>query len=311
MNKHYNSLNEYYKEKYGKKVYKLSINGGMTCPNRDGKIDSRGCIFCSEGGSGEFSSEFNIDIVNQLENAKQRVKSKTKDNMYVAYFQPFTNTYADIDYLRKIYYKAINPDYIVELSIATRPDCIDNNVLDLLSEINEIKPVTIELGLQTIHEKTAEYIRRGYDLEVYDKAVNDLHERGINVVTHVIIGLPYETEQMILDTVKYVGRITDGIKLQLLHIIKDTDLEKEYNSKKFEVLTLEEYTEIICKSIELLPKNVIIHRITGDGSKRTLIAPLWSADKKKVLNYINKQLEEHNVTQGNNINCKGDYYGRN
>lgn len=311
MNKHYNSLNEYYKEKYGKKVYKLSINGGMTCPNRDGKIDSRGCIFCSEGGSGEFSSEFNIDIVNQLENAKQRVKSKTKDNMYVAYFQPFTNTYADIDYLRKIYYKAINPDYIVELSIATRPDCIDNNVLDLLSEINEIKPVTIELGLQTIHEKTAEYIRRGYDLEVYDKAVNDLHERGINVVTHVIIGLPYETEQMILDTVKYVGRITDGIKLQLLHIIKDTDLEKEYNSKKFEVLTLEEYTEIICKSIELLPKNVIIHRITGDGSKRTLIAPLWSADKKKVLNYINKQLEEHNVTQGKNINYKGDYYGRN
>lgn len=310
MNKHYNSLNEYYKEKYGKKVYKLSINGGMTCPNRDGKIDSRGCIFCSEGGSGEFSSEFNIDIVNQLENAKQRVKSKTKDNMYVAYFQPFTNTYADIDYLRKIYYKAINPDYIVELSIATRPDCIDNNVLDLLSEINEIKPVTIELGLQTIHEKTAEYIRRGYDLEVYDKAVNDLHERGINVVTHVIIGLPYETEQMILDTVKYVGRITDGIKLQLLHIIKDTDLEKEYNSKKFEVLTLEEYTEIICKSIELLPKNVIIHRITGDGSKRTLIAPLWSADKKKVLNYINKQLEEHNVTQGKNINYKGDYYGR-
>ncbi len=310
MNKHYNSLNEYYKGKYGKKVYKLSINGGMTCPNRDGKIDSRGCIFCSEGGSGEFSSEFNIDIVNQLENAKQRVKSKTKDNMYVAYFQPFTNTYADIDYLRKIYYKAINPDYIVELSIATRPDCIDNNVLDLLSEINEIKPVTIELGLQTIHEKTAEYIRRGYDLEVYDKAVKDLHERGINVVTHVIIGLPYETEQMILDTVKYVGRITDGIKLQLLHIIKDTDLEKEYNSKKFEVLTLEEYTEIICKSIELLPKNVIIHRITGDGSKRTLIAPLWSADKKKVLNYINKQLEEHNVTQGKNINYKGDYYGR-
>lgn len=301
MNKHYNSFNEYYKNKYGKKVYKLSINGGMTCPNRDGKIDTRGCIFCSKGGSGEFSSKFDIDIISQLENAKQRVKSKTSDNLYIAYFQPFTNTYADIEYLRKIYYSAVKPDYIVELSIATRPDCIDDNILNLLSEINKLKPVTVELGLQTIHQKTAEYIRRGYDTEVYKKAVKELHKCGINVVTHVIIGLPYETERMMLETIKYVGNITDGIKLQLLHIIKDTDLEKEFSDKKFEALSLEKYTDIICKSIELLPENVIIHRITGDGYKKTLIAPLWSADKKHVLNYINNQLESRNIIQGSKL----------
>ncbi|MCH5304617.1 MAG: TIGR01212 family radical SAM protein, partial [Ruminococcus sp.] len=242
---HYNSLNEYYIKKYGKKVYKLSINGGMTCPNRDGKIDTRGCIFCSKGGSGEFSSEFDSDIIKQLENAKKRVKSKTKDNLFIAYFQPFSNTYANVKYLREIFYKAIRPDYIVGLSIATRPDCLDTEVIKLLSEINKIKPVTVELGLQTIHEKTAKYIRRGYELSVYDNAVEKLHNIGIEVVTHVIIGLPFESEEMILDTVKYVGNRTDGIKLQLLHIIKDTDLEKEFLDKKFEVLSLEKYTDII------------------------------------------------------------------
>lgn len=301
MNKHYNSFNEYYKNKYGKKVYKLSINGGMTCPNRDGKIDTRGCIFCSKGGSGEFSCEFDIDISNQLKNAKNRVKAKTNDNIFIAYFQPFTNTYADVDYLRKIYYKAIEPDFIAEISIATRPDCLSEDVLLLLNEINNIKPVTVELGLQTIHESTAKYIRRGYPLSVYDEAVTNLHKYGINVVTHVIIGLPYETEEMMLETVKYVGKVTDGIKLQLLHIIKDTDLEKEYLNNKFEALSLEEYTDIICKSIEFLPENVIIHRITGDGYKKTLIAPLWSADKKRVLNYINNQLESRNIIQGSKL----------
>ena len=300
-NKHYYSLNEYYKTKYGKKVYKLTINGGMTCPNRDGTLDTRGCIFCSKGGSGEFSAEFNYDIEEQLNDARNRVKTKTKDNLFIAYFQPFTNTYADIDYLREIYYKAIKPEYIVELSIATRPDCLNDDILKLLYEINTIKPVTVELGLQTIHPKTAEYIRRGYDLNIYDKAVKDLHKYGINVVTHVIIGLPYETEEMMLDTVRYVGKVTDGIKLQLLHIIKDTDLQTEYNNKKFEVLTLEKYTDILCKCIEILPKNVVIHRITGDGDKRTLIAPLWSADKKRVLNYIKKQLELRNIIQGSKL----------
>ncbi len=298
--KHYYSLNEYYKNKYGKKVYKLSIDGGMTCPNRDGTLDTRGCIFCSKGGSGEFSAEFSTNIELQLKNAKERVKTKTKDNLYIAYFQPFTNTYADIEYLRDIYYKAIKPEYIVGLSIATRPDCINNEVLKLLSEINKVKPVTIELGLQTIHEETAKFIRRGYSLKTYDKAVKDLHKHGIEVVTHIIIGLPYETEEMILNSIRYAGEFTDGIKLQLLHILKDTDLETEYKNNKFEVLTLEKYTDIICKAIEILPSNVVIHRITGDGDKKLLIAPLWSADKKRVLNYINNELERRNVIQGNN-----------
>ncbi len=300
-NKHYYSLNEYYKNKFGKKVYKLSINGGMTCPNRDGTLDTRGCVFCSEGGSGEFSAKFDADIISQLNEAEKRVKTKTKDNLYIAYFQPFTNTYADVKYLRNIYYKAIEPDNIVGLSIATRPDCLGGDVLALLKEINMIKPVTVELGLQTIHKTTADYIRRRYDLEVFDKAVKKLHEIGVEVVTHIIIGLPFETEEMILESVEYAGRVTDGIKLQLLHIIKGTDLEIEYRNNKFEVLSLEKYTDIICKSIELLPKNVVIHRITGDGDKKSLIAPLWSADKKRVLNYINKQLDLRNVKQGSKL----------
>ena len=299
--KHYNSLNEYYVNKYGKKIYKLSINGGMTCPNRDGKIDTRGCIFCSKGGSGEFSTEFSFDIEKQLENAKKRVEKKTNDNLYIAYFQPYSNTYEECEYLRDIYYKAIKPDYIVGLSIATRPDCLDKKILKLLSEINKIKPVSVELGLQTIHNKSAEYIRRGYSLDIYDKAVENLHKENIDVVTHVIIGLPFESEEMILDTVKYVGKRTDGIKLQLLHIIKDTDLETEFINKKFDVLTLEKYTDIICRAIELLPENVVIHRITGDGDKRALIAPMWSADKKRVLNFINKELDKSCIIQGINF----------
>lgn len=301
MGKHYYSLNEYYKEKFNKKVYKLAISGGMTCPNRDGTLGDKGCIFCSKGGSGEFAASASLSIIEQLEQAKNRVKSKTKDNAYVAYFQPFTNTYADLEYLRKIYYEAIEPDFIVGLSIATRPDCLEDDKIALLSKINKIKPVSVELGLQTIHERTSEYIRRGYSLDKYDDAVQKLQNVGIDVVTHVIIGLPFETEEMMLETVKYVGERTDGIKLQLLHVLKDTDLAKEYASGKFETLTLEKYADIICKAIELLPENVVVHRITGDGDKRSLIAPLWSADKKRVLNYINKELDRRNIIQGRKI----------
>ena len=301
MGKRYYSLNEYYKQKYNKKVYKLSINGGMTCPNRDGTLGSGGCIFCSKGGSGEFASEADMSIAEQLNFAIQKIKNKTSDNAYIAYFQPFTNTYADVDYLRNIYYEAIKPDYIVGLSVATRPDCLENDKIELLSEINKIKPVSVELGLQTIHEDTARYIRRGYDLDVYDKAVINLKKAGINVVSHIIIGLPFETEEMILDTVKYVGKRTDGIKLQLLHVLEYTDLADEYCAGKFETLSMEEYTDIICKAIELLPKNVVIHRITGDGDKRSLISPLWSGDKKKVLNYMNKEFEKRNIIQGRNL----------
>lgn len=296
--KHYNSLNEYLKTKYHKKVYKLSINGGMTCPNRDGKLGKRGCIFCSRGGSGEFATDAGLSIREQIEQAKTRVQAKTKDNAYIAYFQPFTNTYADVDYLKSIFYEAIEPDYIVGLSIATRPDCLEDEKIQLLSDLNKIKPVSVELGLQTIHKKTAEYIRRGYTTDVYDKTVKKLKQAGIEVVTHVIIGLPYETAEMIFETVRYVGERTDGIKLQLLHILKGTDLENEYLDGKFDTLTLEKYTDILCKCIELLPKNVIVHRITGDGDKKLLLSPLWSADKKRVLNYINKEMDAREIIQG-------------
>ena len=296
--KHYNSLNEYYKTKYGKKVYKLSISGSMTCPNRDGKLGNKGCVFCSEGGSGEFSASSSLSITDQLESAKLRVKDKTKDNAYIAYFQPFTNTYADVEYLRRIYYEAIEPDFIVGLSIGTRPDCLEDDKIELLSEINRLKPVSVELGLQTIHPSTAEYIRRGYSLDVYDRAIDKLKNNGLEVVTHIIIGLPGETEDMILESVRYAGERTDGIKLQLLHVLKNTDLAKDYEEGKFEILSLEKYTDIICKAIEILPENVIIHRITGDGDKKLLIAPMWSTDKKRVLNYMNKEFDKRNIKQG-------------
>lgn len=298
---HYNSVNEYYKQKYGKKVYKISLSGGMTCPNRDGTLDTRGCIFCSDGGSGEFAESCALPIPEQIERAKLRVQSKTSDNAYIAYFQPFSNTYAPVEKLRASFESAIAPEDIVGLSIATRPDCLGDDVLALLSELNEKKPVTVELGLQTIHESTARYIRRGYPLSVYDKAVRDLHDIGVEVVTHVILGLPFETEQMMYDTVRYVGEVTDGIKLQLLHVIEGTDLADEYRGGAFETLTLEEYARILCRCIELLPEHVVIHRLTGDGAKRSLIAPLWSADKKRVLNFINKQMDAEQVKQGSAI----------
>ena len=295
---HYYSLNEYYHKKFGKKVYRLAISGGMTCPNRDGTLGDRGCIFCSAGGSGEFAASAALSVTEQLELAKQKVSAKTSDNLYIAYFQPFTNTYADVDTLRRLYEEAIAPEEIAGLSIGTRPDCLPDDVIALLKELNAQKPVTVELGLQTIHEKTAAYIRRGYPLSVYDEAVKALHKAGIGVVTHVILGLPGETEEMMLETVSYVGRLTDGIKLQLLHVIEGTDLAREYRRGAFETLTLEEYAHILCRCIEVLPEDVVICRLTGDGDKRSLIAPLWSADKKRVLNIINHTLDENNIRQG-------------
>ncbi|MBE6741391.1 MAG: TIGR01212 family radical SAM protein [Ruminococcaceae bacterium] len=288
----YTSLNSYLKERFGCKVYKLAIDGGFTCPNRDGTLDTRGCVFCSKGGSGEFAGSRKLSITEQIEQGKRLVEKKIKDGKYIAYFQAFTNTYAPIDELKEKYYQAINHPDIVALSIATRPDCLGDDVLNLLDEINKIKPVFVELGLQTIHEKTAEYIRRGYPLSVYDEAIEKLHGIGINVVTHLIIGLPGETTEDILESVSYVCEKTDGIKLQLLHIIKGTDLEKEYNAGKISVLFLDEYAEIIKRCVNIIPKNVVVHRLTGDGAKKDLIAPLWSADKKKVLNTINKKLSD-------------------
>lgn len=294
----YYSLNEYLKSTFGEKVYKISLNGGMTCPNRDGTIDTRGCIFCSRGGSGEFAASAVLDIKNQIEQAKQRIKAKTDCRKFIAYFQPFTNTYASVEYLEKVFTQAIEGDEIVALSIATRPDCLGDDVLALLDRLNRIKPVWVELGLQTIHKQTSDYIRRGYELEVYDTAVRNLHSIGINVITHIILGLPNESKEMMLETVKYVGERTNGVKLQLLHILKDTDLLDDYNAGKFKALTIEEYIDILCDCIEILPQNVVIHRITGDGDKKLLVAPLWSADKKNVLNSINRIFSQRNITQG-------------
>lgn len=288
----YTTLNNYLKERFGEKVYKIALNGGFTCPNRDGSIDTRGCIFCSKGGSGDFAENPDLTITEQIENGKKRLEKKIKNGKYIAYFQAFTNTYAPVERLRTIYEEAINHPDIVALSIGTRPDCLGDDVLALLDELNKIKPIFVELGLQTINENTAKYIRRGYTLEVYDKAVADLHKIGINVVTHIILGLPNESKEDMLNSVKYACKVTDGIKLQLLHILKGTDLAKDYEQGKFEVLTLEQYTEIIKECVQIIPENVVIHRLTGDGAKKDLIAPLWSADKKTVLNTINRALKD-------------------
>ncbi|MGN0523079.1 MAG: TIGR01212 family radical SAM protein [Eubacterium sp.] len=286
----YTTLNAYLKERFGCKVYKLALDGGFTCPNRDGALDTRGCIFCSRGGSGDFAESRDLSITRQIENAKARVSKKITDGKYIAYFQAFTNTYAPVEKLEKIYREAISHRDIVAISIGTRPDCLGDDVIDLLERLNKIKPVFVELGLQTIHENTARYIRRGYDLTVYDNGVERLHSIGINVVTHLIIGLPGESKEDILKSVEYACRVTDGIKLQLLHILEGTDLAEEYRQGKIDVLSLEEYTDIIKACVEIIPKNVVIHRLTGDGAKNDLIAPLWSADKKRVLNAINKTL---------------------
>lgn len=288
----YTTLNSYLKERFGCKVYKLSLDGGFTCPNRDGTLGTKGCIFCSKGGSGDFAENRELSITAQIEKAKLRVKNKIKDGKYIAYFQAFTNTYAPADKLKELYMQAVNHPDIVALSIGTRPDCLGEDVLDVLDEINKIKPVFVELGLQTINETTAKYIRRGYSLHVYDKTVENLHKININVVTHIILGLPGENVDDMLKSVEYVCKVTDGIKLQLLHVLKGTDLAEEYMQGKFEVLTLDEYTDIIKRCVKIIPESVVIHRLTGDGAKRDLIAPLWSADKKRVLNTINKALNE-------------------
>lgn len=289
----YKSLNQHYRDKFGCKVYKLSIDGGCTCPNRDGTLGYGGCIFCSEYGGGEFAEGKTTSVLEQLNKAKKRVENKNKDGKYIAYFQSFSNTYGPIDKLKKMFFEAIEPDFIVGISIGTRPDCLSNEVINLLAKLNKIKPVSIELGLQTVHEKTAEYIRRGYKTKVYFDAVKILKSLGIEVVTHIIIGLPGEDKNMIKESVRQVVNIgSDGVKFHLLHVLKNTDLEKEYLKGNVKCLTLEEYAEILKKCIALLPKNVVVHRITGDGAKKDLIAPLWSADKKYVLNFLHKYLNE-------------------
>ncbi|EDS71792.1 radical SAM protein, TIGR01212 family [Anaerofustis stercorihominis DSM 17244] len=297
--KPYYSLDYMLKERYNKKIYKVALNGGMTCPNRDGKIDTRGCIFCSKGGSGDFAGKGIDDITTQINNQAEILREKTNASNFIAYFQAYTNTYAPTDYLRKIYTEALSHPNIVALSIATRPDCLDKEALDLLEELNNIKPIWIELGLQTINEKTAEYIRRGYPLSCFDSAVKELRKRGIEVIVHTILGLPGETRKDILETIHYLNnKDIQGIKLQLLHVLKDTDLAKEYELNKFEVYTMEEYIDTVIDCVEHLSNNIVIHRITGDGPKKILIAPLWSGNKKSVLNSLHHEFKVRQAYQG-------------
>ena len=286
----YKTLNEHYREKFGCKVYKLSIDAGFTCPNRDGTLGSGGCIFCSGEGSGEFA-EKGCSVSSQLEEAKKRVCAKNKGGKYIAYFQSFTNTYAPVEHLRKLYHEAIAPGDIVGLAIGTRPDCLGADVLALLAEVNTVKPVSIELGLQTIHPDSVRYIRRGYENEVYFDAVRRLKDAGIDVVTHIILGLPGETAEMAVQTTRAaVEAGTNGVKFHLLHVLRGTDLAADYEAGKFRCLSLEEYGQWLKACLDILPPDVVVHRITGDGAKRDLIAPLWSADKKRVLNYLNSVL---------------------
>lgn len=282
-------LSDYYKERFGCKIYKLSLDGGFSCPNRDGSLGTGGCIFCT--GSGEFAEGGPEPVAVQLERAKRRVAAKNKGGRYMAYFQAFTNTYAPAETLRRLYLAAIEPEDIVGLAIGTRPDCLGDDVMAVLQEVSARKPVSVELGLQTIHEDTARYIRRGYSADVYFDAVKRLKEAGIEVVTHIILGLPGERlEDMVQTTKAAVAAGTDGVKFHLLHVLKNTDLAKDYEAGKFRCLSMEEYGAVLKQCIDVLPEHIVVHRITGDGAKKDLIAPLWSADKKRVLNYLHKIL---------------------
>ena len=294
------TANDYYRSRFGGKVYRISLNGGMTCPNRDGTIDTRGCIFCSCGGSGDFAASASLSIPRQLADAKKKVAAKLpkrKENFagYLAYFQAFTNTYAPVAYLRKIFTEALSDPEVVGLSVATRPDCLPPEVIALLAELNKEKPVYVELGLQTVHEETAAFIRRGYPLSVYDAAVAALHAAGLLVITHIILGLPKETARDMEATVTHVVKGgVHGIKLQLLHVLEDTDLADYYRTApetEFACMTLDAYTEILCSLLKQIPEETVLYRITGDGPKKTLLAPLWSADKKNVLNSLHRETE--------------------
>lgn len=297
--KPYHSLNYYLRQKYGEKVFKISLDGGFTCPNRDGKIDTRGCIFCSAGGSGDFASSRLLSITDQIEDGKSKLQGKYKGNKFIAYFQAYTNTYGSLQHLEKVFTEAIQHPDIVGLSIGTRPDCLNDQIVALLKKLNAQKEVWVELGLQTIHESTSQYIRRGYALKVYDQAVDALHDAGIPVITHLILGLPGETKDMMLQSVNYVARkAVHGIKLQLLHVLKDTDLAEHYHNNHFDTLEREAYIDLVVDCIECLPPDMVVHRLTGDAPRRLLIAPRWSTDKKNIFNHIHRTFKDRETYQG-------------
>lgn len=297
--KPYYSLDYYIKQHYGKKLYKIALNGGCTCPNRDGTCGDRGCIFCSEGGSGDFAAPAFLPIKEQLKAGKELLSNKYQGSGYIAYFQAFTNTYAPISHLRKIFSEAMEDPEVKILSIATRPDCLNSEVLALLKELNERKPVWVELGLQTIHSQSADFIRRGYELPVFEKAVIDLAALSIVVITHVILFLPGESVDNMLETIEYLNTLPiQGIKLQLLHVLEHTDLAEIYAKNKFHLPDMEEYFELAGKCICHLRPDIVIHRLTGDGPKSLLIAPLWTGNKRLVLNSMYKYFREHHIWQG-------------
>ena len=314
--KRYYSLDYYLKSTFGEKVYKVSLQGGMTCPNRDGKLDTRGCSFCSAGGSGDFAAPVCESVTKQIDLAIAGIKqAKRVGDKFIAYFQSYTNTYAEVAYLRKIFTEAISHPSIVALSIATRPDCLGEDVLQLLWELNQIKPVWVELGLQTIHERTAAFIRRGYPLSVFEQAVKQLTQINVQVIVHTILGLPFESKNDMIDTIQYLAQfsasrqqekkekaVIQGIKLQLLHVLAGTDLAK-YRSY-FKTLTLEQYVNLVLECIEQLPQDIVIHRITGDGPKKILLAPEWSASKKTVMNTIHREMKLQDSWQGKKVVIK-------
>jgi len=300
--KPYCSLDYMLRERFGEKVYKVTLNGGMSCPNRDGTLGTRGCIFCSEGGSGDFAADVSLSVTEQIESQIALLSGKRPIQKYIAYFQAYTNTYAPVEYLRKIFKEAMSHPTIVALSVGTRPDCLGEEVLDLLEELNRIKPVWIELGLQTIHEKTAQYIRRGYRLSCFDQAVENLRKRNIEVIVHTILGLPGESREEILETMRYLNKKDiQGIKLQLLHVLKGTDLAYDYLAGRFQVYEREEYLDLLIECLENLDPEIVIHRITGDGPKDLLIAPLWASRKREVLNLLHHQMKEQNSYQGKSL----------
>ena len=297
--KPYHSMDYDLKKQFNEKVYKITLDGGMTCPNRDGKVGTRGCIFCSVKGSGDFAGSRNEPITEQLRKGKEDLNKKRHVSSYIAYFQAFTNTYAPIEHLRKIFFEAVNDTDVKILSIATRPDCLGEDVIELIDELNKIKPVWVELGLQTIHEDTATYIRRGYKLPVFEKAVHDLRKINVDVIVHTILYLPDESEDDMLDTIKYLNHMDiQGIKLQLLHILKGTDLAKDYEARPFHSPDMDEYIKMLGKCISILNPDITIHRLTGDGPSDLLIAPLWTSNKRTVLNNLHKYLKAEDIWQG-------------
>lgn len=297
--KRYNSLDNYFKNTFGEKIYKVSLDGGFTCPNRDGTLSTKGCIFCSESGSGDFAGSRRLSINEQIEEQLKLIENKFPSGKIIAYFQNFTNTYADIDYLRKIYYEALSHPRVIGLAIATRPDCLGENIIELLSEINNKYFLWVELGLQTINEEVAKIINRQYSLKTYEEAAEKLKSRNIKFVTHIIIGLPGEKENDSLDTALFSEKCgTWGIKIHLLHIIKNTKLETLYKKNELKIQKKDEYVKKVVKILQNISYNIVIHRLTGDGNRDTLIAPLWSLNKRDVLNSIEKEMKMENIYQG-------------